>query len=336
MNRQPNRSSSATGDNGLADGKCQEFYRATGAAAFGLALRVLHRRGLAEDVVREGYRRSRALIMSAPPSAPEAPPNPSPPDSAPDLQTPWGRAEFGFRTTWKVPMPPDGGQPGLPFLPVARRDYAYGPPPRPEPPAPARHSHALLAQVHRVAIEQLRADRNDRNDLPWFSASARLGFADPLDPHLEVFVLAYYGGRTYRGISRETGMAVPTVTRLLGESIDRLAEQRAVPNFAPRHRWRPPRSVLALADAYALDAVAELERHHIQAKLATIAAQSGDEFDARVTAVHDLLARLAKSDERPPPRHLEARILADFNGAASRRGYWAATRPPWLRRPGDV
>src|SRR3546814_5843270 len=40
------------------------LYRATGAAAFGLALRVLHRRGAAEDVVREGCRRARAAQRS--------------------------------------------------------------------------------------------------------------------------------------------------------------------------------------------------------------------------------------------------------------------------------
>ncbi|MEV0683486.1 hypothetical protein AB0I35_06410 [Nocardia sp. NPDC050378] len=196
--------------------------------------------------------------------------------------------------------------------------------------APTLHTR-LLAQVHRLAIQRLRLDRNDRIDIPWLAASARLGF-DPLDSRCEVFVLAYYGGRTYRSIARELGMRVPAVTRLLAEGIERLAHQRLV-RVAARRPWTPPGSVLALADAYALDAVAELEHHHIENKLATTTTTGLAQFDARVGGVHELLAQLAADDRQPPPRNLEQRILAAID-STGRRGTRAG-RPPWLPRFGS-
>ncbi|MFC4126729.1 RNA polymerase sigma factor [Nocardia rhizosphaerae] len=282
------------------------LYRATGAAAFGLALRVLHRRGSAEDVVREAYRR----LWVAPwrigaPVGRQAMPSPPP-----DLGTPWGRAAFaaGLAST--------AGDDAVGTLPGGS--------------LAGTEQSRLLAQVHRLAVRRLRLDRHDGDDLPWLAASARLGFADPLDRHCEVFVLAYYGGRTYRAIGRELGLRVPTVTRLLAEGIERLAETR-IPGLAAAQPPAAPGSPLALADAYALDAVAELEHHHIENKLAAVTPRSLDRFAARVTGVHEVLARLAADDQRTPPRQLEARILADLGaGAAARR----AGKPPWLRRRG--
>ncbi|UGT56695.1 RNA polymerase sigma factor [Nocardia asteroides] len=293
----------------------RELYRATGAAAFGLALRVLHRRGSAEDVVREAYR----CLRAAPRRDEPADDTPAPPTTvtgtAPDLGTPWGRSAFvaGLGTT----------------APRAAQDS-----PAADDTVDSEHCW-LLAQVHRLAVRRLRLDRHDTDDLPWLAASARLGFADPLDSHCEVFVLAYYGGRTYRAIGRELGLRVPVVTRLLADGVERLAEQRAT-GFAVPRPTAAPGSLLALADAYALDAVAELEHHHIENKLAAIPPQRLDRFAARVTGVHEVLARLAVDDQRTPPRHLEARVLADLGTAEpARRGHWPS-RPPWLRRLGGA
>ncbi|MFD6390279.1 hypothetical protein [Nocardia sp. NPDC060259] len=318
----------------------RELYRATGAAAFGLALRVLHRRGSAEDVVREGYRRLRVAPWTADTGATTlaatAPVVDLPP--VPDLGTPWGRSAFAARlgtetdTTsgrgavydgdWTGPGAEHPGE-SLPASACAGRDDAVF----------SADQTWLLAQIHRLAVQRLRLDRHDGDEVPWLAASARLGFADPLDSHCEVFVLAYYGGRTYRAISRELGLRVPVVTRLLAEGVERLAEQRIV-RVGSTRTWCPPGSILALADAYALDAVAELEYHHIENKLAAIAPHRLAQFAARVRGVHAMLARLAVDDRRTPPRHLEARILADLSAAeAPRRGHWT-TRPPWLRRFG--
>ncbi|WP_280347539.1 RNA polymerase sigma factor [Nocardia neocaledoniensis] len=298
----------------------RELYRATGAAAFGLALRVLHRRGSAEDVVREAYRCLRAAPWRGA-SKDDAPAPPSTTTgSAPDLGTPWGRSAFvaGLATTAHL-----GAQ-----------GRAPADPPRAGTVVDSEHCW-LFAQVHRLAVRRLRLDRHDTDDLPWLAASARLGFADPLDSHCEVFVLAYYGGRTYRAIGRELGLRVPVVTRLLADGIERLAEQRATELAVPQQA-APPGSLLALADAYALDAVAELEHHHIENKLAAIPPHRLDRFAARVNGVHEVLARLAVDDQRTPPRHLEARILADLGTAEpARRGHWP-NRPPWLRRLGGT
>jgi DNA-directed RNA polymerase specialized sigma24 family protein len=418
------------------------LYRATGPAAFGLALRVLHRRGAAEDVVREGYRRARAAqwivdeddigresdsrsaesaddAMVGPPSRP-----------GPDLGTPWGRSAY-VATEQRSDLGPDlsgsmdvafgrgvvythdgsrlpdavaghadsdarfedlgadcpddrdggaddGGGPRHPdadhtgavpvgtgrsgpgntegdHLDTAHWDFgrlgAYWPDARqfgidtarPGPvaatsqiahdtPAFTPDQSWLLAQIHRLAVQRLRLDRRGGDDMPWLAAAARLGFDDPLDSHCEIFVLAYYGGRTYRAIGRELGLRVPMVTRLLAESIERLAEQR-IDRWTARQSWCPPGSVLALADAYALDAVAELEHHHIENKLSATTANSLSQFATRVRGVHEVLALLAADDQHTPPRNLETRILADLGTAPQRRGHWTA-RPPWLRRFG--
>ncbi|MFE6925717.1 hypothetical protein ACFVAV_32215 [Nocardia sp. NPDC057663] len=323
------------------------LYRATGAAAFGLALRVLHRRGSAEDVVREGYQRLRAApwpvddavpsLAAAAPIAVEEPP-------VPDLGTPWGRSAFAAGLGTET-----GGDTTFGHGAVYDRDGARTGPGAEHPGEPTAASSCagrddavfsadqtwLLAQVHRLAVQRLRLDRHDGDDIPWLAASARLGFADPLDSHCEVFVLAYYGGRTYRAISRELGLRLPVVTRLLAEGVERLAEQRIV-RVGSTQAWCPPGSILALADAYALDAVAELEYHHIENKLAAVAPHRLAQFATRVRGVHDMLARLAVDDRRTPPRHLETRILADLSTAETpRRGTWT-TRPPWLRRFGQL
>ncbi|MGC4994077.1 RskA family anti-sigma factor [Nocardia salmonicida] len=416
------------------------LYRATGPAAFGLALRVLHRRGAAEDVVREGYRRARAAqwildeddidrepvsrsaesaddTMVGPPSRP-----------GPDLGTPWGRSAFAA-TEQRSDLDPDlsgsmdvafghgvvythdssrlpdggvdhvdsgarfegpdhlgadypearhggaddGGGPRNPdadhtgvaspgpgrsgpgntegdHLDLAHWDFghlgAYWPDARqfgidterPGPDAATAHDSPaftpdqswLLAQIHRLAVQRLRLDRRGDDDMPWLAAAARLGFDDPLDSRCEIFVLAYYGGRTYRAIGRDLGLRVPMVTRLLAESIERLAEQR-IDRWTARQSWCPPGSVLSLADAYALDAVAELEHHHIENKLTATTANSLSQFATRVRGVHEVLALLAADDQHTPPRNLETRILADLGTAPQRRGHWT-TRPPWLRR----
>ena len=408
------------------------LYRATGAAAFGLALRVLHRRGAAEDVVREGYRRARAAqwIVDEDDAGrePDRPAGRSGDDTAsvppsrpgPDLGTPWGRSAFVATEQRSdlashtygamdvafgrgVVYTPDGARvpdssdtdsgscSGLPDdLGADRADplhqgvEAAVPAPHPDDtavlgkagtdrdgadprssghldddlPTPAgidtgrfgmdQHSapvqlgHGspaftpdqswLLAQIHRLAVQRLRLDRRVGDDMPWLAAAARLGFDDPLDSHCEIFVLAYYGGRTYRAIGRELGLRVPMVTRLLAESIERLAEQR-IPRWTAKQSWCPPGSVLSLADAYALDAVAELEHHHIENKLTATTPNSLSQFATRVRGVHEVLALLAADDQHTPPRALETRILADLGTAPQRRGHWTA-RPPWLRRFG--
>ncbi|WP_194824327.1 hypothetical protein [Nocardia sp. XZ_19_231] len=408
------------------------LYRATGPAAFGLALRVLHRRGAAEDVVREGYRRARAAQWivdeddidresdsRSAESADEAMVGPSQP--GPDLGTPWGRSAF-VATEQRSDLGPDvSGSMDVAFgrgvvythdgsrLPdegIDRADSDYpdarhggaddgGGPRHPDAdhpeavsPGPGRSGHGttdgdrldaahwdfghlgaywpdarqfgidterpgpdaataqiahdspaftpdqswLLAQIHRLAVQRLRLDRRGGDDMPWLAAAARLGFDDPLDSHCEIFVLAYYGGRTYRAIGRELGLRVPMVTRLLAESIERLAEQR-IDRWTARQSWCPPGSVLSLADAYALDAVAELEHHHIENKLTATTANSLSQFATRVRGVHEVLALLAADDQHTPPRNLETRILADLGTAPQRRGHWTA-RPPWLRRFG--
>ncbi|MFC9662397.1 hypothetical protein ACFVJ5_19360 [Nocardia sp. NPDC127606] len=408
------------------------LYRATGAAAFGLALRVLHRRGAAEDVVREGYRRARSAqwIVDEDDTGRE-PDFPSADDTAPtplsrpgpDLGTPWGRsafvateqrsdlaphtygpidvafgrgviyshdgsrlpdrastdADFGARSDAPDRLGADHPDPRH----EGAEDTVHGPSgPHPDHPsdvtgpdsagtdqrafgyvdvdrsgavgidterlgtdhlgASSQITHDspaftpdqswLLAQIHRLAVQRLRVDRRGGDDMPWLAAAARLGFDDPLDSHCEVFVLAYYGGRTYRAIGRELGLRVPMVTRLLAEGIERLAEQR-IPRWTARQSWCPPGSVLSLADAYALDAVAEIEHHHIENRLAATTPNSLSQFATRVRGVHEVLALLAADDQHTPPRALETRILADLGTAPQRRGHWTA-KPPWLRRFG--
>lgn len=405
------------------------LYRATGAAAFGLALRVLHRRGAAEDVVREGYRRARAAQWifdeddtdresdsRATESGDDTAPAPRS-GPGPDLGTPWGRSAFVATEQRSDLAPPTYGSMDVAFgrgvvythdgsrLPAHAdtdrpdsgsraeqpehlgadhldshhagtddADHGYLGPQAPglgngadrlgtaqrafshldaeaadpghlgiDPPGGSpRIAHDssvftldqswLLAQIHRLAVQRLRVDRRG-DDMPWLAAAARLGFDDPLDSRCEIFVLAYYGGRTYRAIGRELGLRVPMVTRLLAESIERLAEQR-IDRWTARQSWCPPGSVLSLADAYALDAVAEIEHHHIESKLTATTPNSLSQFAARVRGVHEVLAQLAADDQHTPPRNLETRILADLGTTApQRRGHWTA-RPPWLRRFG--
>ncbi|MFC8382437.1 hypothetical protein [Nocardia sp. NPDC057272] len=405
------------------------LYRATGAAAFGLALRVLHRRGAAEDVVREGYRRARSAQWivdeddtGREPDFPSAESGDDHTEPAPlsrpgpDLGTPWGRSAFvateqrsdlaprtyggmdvafgrGVVYSHDGARLPDGastedpdhlgtdhpdrrhtgaedavhglpgshadhpaevigsGNTGTERVDADQRAFGHVDVERSstvgidterlgtdcsgiarDSPAFTPDQSWLLAQIHRLAVQRLRLDRRGGDDMPWLAAAARLGFDDPLDSHCEVFVLAYYGGRTYRTIGRELGLRVPMVTRLLAEGIERLAEQR-IPRWTARQSWCPPGSVLSLADAYALDAVAELEHHHIENKLTATTPNSLSQFATRVRGVHDVLALLAADDQHTPPRALETRILADLGAAPQRRGHWAA-RPPWLRRFG--
>lgn len=344
------------------------LYHATGAAAFGLALRVLHRRGAAEDVVREGYRRARAAqwIFDEDDTGREtgsrAAESAGHTDSAalarpaPDLGTPWGRSAFVATEQRSDLAPHIAGAMDVTFgsgvvytHDGSRSTVGGGSDSRaagsehladhegtddtdhPDPQTVTLDQSWLLAQIHRLAVQRLRLDRRG-DDMPWLAAAARLGFEDPLDSRCEIFVLAYYGGRTYRAIGRELGLRVPMVTRLLAEGIERLAEQR-IDRWTAQQSWCPPGSVLSLADAYALDAVAEIEHHHIESKLTATTPNSLSQFAARVRGVHEVLAQLAADDQHTPPRNLETRILADLGTAPQRRGHWTA-RPPWLRRFG--
>ncbi|MGW5312262.1 RskA family anti-sigma factor [Nocardia thailandica] len=329
------------------------LYRRTAPAAFGLALRVLHRRGLAEEVVREGYRRLRetagypAIFLDGVPDG-AAPPAAGTVPVHGEVIAAGVAARGGIGSDTALPARPGAGRagglpaPGTagsgPGSPAAAGPGSAGragrPPEARGAPAGPDATAWLLAHVHRLAVERLRLDRHDEEDMPWLAASARLGFTDPLDSNCEAFVLAYYGGRTYRALGRELGVRLPVVNRWLGESVDRLAG-RCTPGVTGRLTGGV---VLGLADAYALDAVAELERHHIEGRLAELPVPRRDQFLDRVGAVYHLLAVLAHQDLRTPPRQLEARVLGDLGVAqtpAHRRGHWTA-RPPWLRRFGSA
>ncbi|MEU7629253.1 anti-sigma factor [Nocardia sp. NPDC049220] len=75
----------------------------------------------------------------------------------------------------------------------------------------------------------------------------------------------------------------------------------------------PPRSdtdLLDLAYPCALDAVADIERRHIDARLASADPAVRREFSDTVWQMREVMGRLAVLDELAPPPGLESRILA--------------------------
>ncbi|WP_069160099.1 anti-sigma factor [Nocardia altamirensis] len=75
----------------------------------------------------------------------------------------------------------------------------------------------------------------------------------------------------------------------------------------------PPRSdaeLLDLAYPCALDAVAEIERRHIEERLATADPAVRKAFSDTVWHLRDVMARVAALDATAPPPELEERILA--------------------------
>ncbi|PXX54577.1 anti-sigma-K factor RskA [Nocardia tenerifensis] len=75
----------------------------------------------------------------------------------------------------------------------------------------------------------------------------------------------------------------------------------------------PPRTdadLLDLAYACALDAVGDLERRHIEERLAKADPAVRQAFSDTVQRMHEVMARVAELDAQPPPPELESRILA--------------------------
>ncbi|WP_433656405.1 anti-sigma factor [Nocardia sp. CA-128927] len=75
----------------------------------------------------------------------------------------------------------------------------------------------------------------------------------------------------------------------------------------------PPRSdaeLLDLAYPCALDAVGDIERRHIEERLAKADPAVQQAFSETVERMHEVMARVAELDAQVPPPELEARILA--------------------------
>ncbi|RJO69452.1 hypothetical protein D5S18_30285 [Nocardia panacis] len=87
-------------------------------------------------------------------------------------------------------------------------------------------------------------------------------------------------------------------------------------------RARPDSGLLDLAYPYALDAVAEIERRHIESRLAAADPNIRYAFLEIVRTTREVLARLAVLYETRPPSRLESRVMAALD-----------TRPvpPWRR-----
>ncbi|MFD6160767.1 anti-sigma factor domain-containing protein [Nocardia sp. NPDC060256] len=95
----------------------------------------------------------------------------------------------------------------------------------------------------------------------------------------------------------------------------------------------PPRSdaeLLDLAYPCALDAVGDIERRHIEERLAKAEPAVRQAFSDTVERMHEVMARVAALDAQVPPPELEARILAalpddgraDLPSAWQRRMRW--------------
>ncbi|MEU6828122.1 anti-sigma factor [Nocardia beijingensis] len=94
-----------------------------------------------------------------------------------------------------------------------------------------------------------------------------------------------------------------------------------------------PRSEADLIDlAYpcALDAVADIERRHIDARLAAADPRVRQAFSDTVWQVRDVMGRLAVLDELAPPPELERRILAALPDERAERSI--TRRSSWQRR----
>ncbi|MGK8491062.1 anti-sigma factor [Nocardia asiatica] len=92
---------------------------------------------------------------------------------------------------------------------------------------------------------------------------------------------------------------------------------------------RPDADLIDLAYPCALDAIADIERRHIDARLAAADPEVRREFSDTVWQMRDVLGRLAVLDELAPPPELEGRILAAL---PDRREGRPVTRIPSWRR----
>ncbi|UGT60431.1 anti-sigma factor [Nocardia asteroides] len=75
--------------------------------------------------------------------------------------------------------------------------------------------------------------------------------------------------------------------------------------------------LLDLAYPYALDAVAEIERRHIDDRLRAADAATAAEFTALVHGVHEAMAAVSALDARRPPAHVEHAVLRAIDAAMS-------------------
>ncbi|MEV0357689.1 anti-sigma factor [Nocardia sp. NPDC050697] len=75
--------------------------------------------------------------------------------------------------------------------------------------------------------------------------------------------------------------------------------------------------LLDLAYPYALDAVAEIERRHIDDRLRGADAATAAEFSALVREVRETMAAVSSLDSRRPPAHLEHAVLRAIDAAMS-------------------
>lgn len=73
---------------------------------------------------------------------------------------------------------------------------------------------------------------------------------------------------------------------------------------------RPDAELLDLAYPCALDAVGDIERRHIEERLAKADPAVRQAFSETVERMHEVMARVAELDAHAPPPELEARILA--------------------------
>ncbi|WP_167476306.1 anti-sigma factor [Nocardia arthritidis] len=99
---------------------------------------------------------------------------------------------------------------------------------------------------------------------------------------------------------------------------------------------RSESDLLELAYPYALDAVADIERRHIESRLDAADPEIRQAFGDTVRTLHEVLARLAVLDELTPPARLEARILAMLDDPAGGSRTRRPGPPEWRRRLGAV
>ncbi|MGO4612760.1 anti-sigma factor [Nocardia sp. 2YAB30] len=96
----------------------------------------------------------------------------------------------------------------------------------------------------------------------------------------------------------------------------------------------PPRSdaeLLDLAYPCALDAVADIERRHIDARLAAADPAVRQEFSDTVWQLREVIGRLSVLDALAPPPELEARILSALPGTDPGAGPSVVHVSPWRR-----
>ncbi|MEV6321828.1 anti-sigma factor [Nocardia sp. NPDC051787] len=94
---------------------------------------------------------------------------------------------------------------------------------------------------------------------------------------------------------------------------------------------RADADLIDLAYPCALDAVADIERRHIDARLAAADPAVRQAFSDTVWQVREVMGRLAVLDEHAPPPELERRILAALPDRGTGRPVtrlWSWRRPP--------